>query len=233
MYRVEDKYSCSERDMLLLESRMKAVMRPDPAAGGTSYRISSLYFDDPADSCLAESEDGAGCRKKYRIRIYNNTVDVIKLEVKYKAYNRILKKSRTISREDAEKLIAGECIEDREESMDNPVTLFNLAMKEHLLRPAVIIDYRRDAYIFPAGNVRITFDREIRAGKDTGNFLTGKTACTPLREADRILEVKYDEMLPGFIGRLLEPGNMNQVSYSKYRLGREQLEVQGKCPRRM
>ena len=60
MYRVEDKYSCSERDMLLLEARMKAVMRPDPAAGGTSYRISSLYFDDPADSCLAESEDGAG-----------------------------------------------------------------------------------------------------------------------------------------------------------------------------
>ena len=40
-------------------------------------------------------------------------------------------------------------------------------------------------------------------------------------------------MLPGFIGRLLELGNMNQVSYSKYRLGREQLEVQGKCPHRM
>ena len=110
MYRVEDKYSCSERDMLLLEARMKAVMRPDPAAGGTSYRISSLYFDDPADSCLAETEDGVSYRKKYRIRIYNNTADVIKLEVKYKAYNRILKKSRTISREDAEKLIAGECI---------------------------------------------------------------------------------------------------------------------------
>ena len=68
MYRVEDKYSCSERDMLLLESRMKAVMRPDPAAGGTSYRISSLYFDDPADSHWAESEDGVSYRKKYRIR---------------------------------------------------------------------------------------------------------------------------------------------------------------------
>ena len=233
MYRVEDKYSCSERDMLLLESRVKTVMRPDPAAGGAPYRISSLYFDDPEDSHWADSEDGVSCRKKYRIRIYNNTADVIKLEVKYKAYNRILKKSRTISREDAEKLIAGECIEDREESMDNPVTLFNLAMKERLLRPVMIIDYRRDAYTFPAGNVRITFDREIRAGGDAGSFLTGKAVCVPLEETDRILEVKYDEMLPGFIGRMLELGNMNQISYSKYRLGREQLEVRRKCLRRM
>ena len=216
-----------------MDQHVSLQLRPDPAAGGTSYRISSLYFDDPADSHWAESEDGVSYRKKYRIRIYNNTADVIKLEVKYKAYNRILKKSRTISREDAEKLIAGECIEDREESMDNPVTLFNLAMKERLLRPAAIIDYRRDAYIFPAGNVRITFDREIRAGGNAGSFLTGKAACTPLKETDRILEVKYDEMLPGFIGRLLELGNMNQVSYSKYRLGREQLEVQRKCLRRM
>ena len=233
MYRVEDKYSCSERDMLLLEARMKAVMRPDPAAGGTSYRISSLYFDDPADSCLAESEDGAGCRKKYRIRIYNDSPDLIKLEVKYKAYNRVYKKSRTISREDAERLMAGECIEAGEESMDNPVTLFNLAMKEHLLRPAVIIDYRRDAYTFTPGNVRVTFDRDIRASGDTGSFLTGKTLYAPVDETDRILEVKYDELLPGFIGRLLEFGNMNQISYSKYRLGREQLEVRRKCLLRM
>ena len=233
MIRVEDKYWCSDRDMLLLESRVKAVLRPDPVAGGRPYRITSLYFDDRNDTCWQASEDGVSHRKKYRIRIYNGNPDLIKLEVKYKSYNRVFKRSRTIPRADAEKLMRGECIEDPRESMDNPVTLFNLAMKERLLRPAIIIDYRRDAYIFPAGNVRITFDREIRTGGNAGSFLNGKAACTPLREADRILEVKYDEMLPGFIGRLLELGNMNQVSYSKYRLGREQLEVQRKCLRRM
>ena len=56
---------------------------------------------------------------------------------------------------------------------------------------------------------------------------------TPVDETDRILEVKYDELLPGFIARLLEFGNMNQISYSKYRLGREQLEVRSKCLLRM
>ena len=193
MIRVEDKYWCSERDMLLLESRVKAVLRPDPMAGGRPYQITSLYFDDRNDTCWQTAEDGVSERKKYRIRIYNNNPNLIKLEVKYKSYNRVFKRSRTIPRADAEKLMRGECIEDPRESMDNPVTLFNLALKTDLLRPKIIIDYNRTAY-------------------------------TPVKDTDKILEVKYDEFLPGFIARLLEFGNMNQTAYSKYRLGREQIQ---------
>ena len=225
MYRVEDKYLCSERDMLLLQSRVKTVLRPDPAAGGAPYRITSLYFDDDSDSLWSDSEDGVSYRNKYRIRIYNNSADRIKLEVKYKAYSRIFKKSRTISREDAERLIAGECVQDPEESIDSPATLFNLAVRQNLLRPRLVVDYTRDAYVFVPGNVRITFDRGVRVSRDTGAFLDGGCIYTPLEETDRILEVKYDEFLPGFIARMLESGNMNQIAYSKYRLGREQAGI--------
>ena len=224
MIRVEDKYWCSERDMLLLESRVKAVLRPDPMAGGRPYQITSLYFDDRNDSCWQTAEDGVSERKKYRIRIYNNNPNLIKLEVKYKSYNRVFKRSRTIPRADAEKLMRGECIEDPRESMDNPVTLFNLAIKTDLLRPKIIIDYNRTAYTFTPGNVRITFDRNLRASRDISSFLNGDTAFTPVKDTDKILEVKYDEFLPGFIARLLEFGNMNQTAYSKYRLGREQIQ---------
>lgn len=224
MIRVEDKYWCSERDMLLLESRVKAVLRPDPMAGGRPYQITSLYFDDRNDSCWQTAEDGVSERKKYRIRIYNNNPNLIKLEVKYKSYNRVFKRSRTIPRADAEKLMRCECIEDPRESMDNPVTLFNLAIKTDLLRPKIIIDYHRTAYTFSPGNVRITFDRSLRVSRDIGRFLNGDTVFAPIKEADKILEVKYDEFLPGFIARLLEFGNMNQTAYSKYRLGREQIQ---------
>ena len=224
MIRVEDKYWCSERDMLLLESRVKAVLHPDPMAGGRPYRITSLYFDDRNDTCWQASEDGVSHRKKYRIRIYNGNPELIKLEVKYKSYNRVFKRSQTIPRADAEKLMRGECIEDPRESMDNPVTLFNLAIKTDLLLPKIIIDYNRTAYTFTPGNVRITFDRNLRASRDINSFLNGDTAFTPVKDTDKILEVKYDEFLPGFIARLLEFGNMNQTAYSKYRLGREQMQ---------
>ena len=224
MYRVEDKFRCSERDMLLIQSRVRTVLQPDPVAGGASYQVTSLYFDDYENTRWLDAEDGVSCRNKYRIRIYNNSPETIKLEVKYKAYNRVYKRSKTISREDAERLIAGECIEDPEESMDNPVTLFNLAIRQNLLRPRIVIDYTRDAFTFAPGNVRITFDRNLRASRDTAGFLKNTCEYSPIRETDRILEVKYDEMLPGFIARLLEYGNMNQTACSKYRLGRELLE---------
>ena len=69
--------------------------------------------------------------------------------------------------------------------------------------------------------VAIAIFVQIRSG---GSFLTGETVFAPIKEADKILEVKYDEFLPGFIARLLEFGNMNQTAYSKYRLGREQIQ---------
>ena len=224
MNRVEDKYFCTERDMLLLQSRVKVVLQPDSFSRDGSYTVTSLYFDDYSDTHLLDSEDGVSHRNKYRIRIYNGSLDVIKLEVKYKTYNRVFKRSRTITREDAKKLIEGECIKDEEQAMDNPVTLFNLAIRQNLLRPRVVVEYDRNAFVFMPGNVRITFDRNIRCSKDYRGFLENKCTYGMLQEVNRILEVKYDEFMPMFIAQLLENGSMDQTAYSKYKLCREQME---------
>lgn len=226
MYRVEDKYFCNENEMFFLESRLRTVMRSDEYAHGLPYRITSLYFDDYFNSSLADSEDGVNHRKKFRIRIYNGSTKTIKLEVKYKAFNRVLKKAQSITLDDANALILGKCIEDNNVSMDNPVTLFNMAIMQNYLRPKVVVDYMRSAYVFPAGNVRITFDKNIRASDKVLHFLDGKCDYVPAGNCEnKILEIKYDEFLPGFIGQLMENGNMIQTSYSKYKLCREQLEV--------
>ena len=163
MYRVEDKYNCSAAELVTLQSRMEAALRPDVNEGGPEgYSITSLYFDDFRDSCLQDTEDGVNRRNKYRIRIYNDALDVIKLEVKTKQDNRILKRSRSISIAEMKSLIRGECIEDSHSEKD-PATLFNLAIQTRGLRPRVIVAYERKAYVYGPGNVRITFDRNIRA----------------------------------------------------------------------
>lgn len=163
MYRVEDKYNCTATDMAALQSRIGAVLRPDENEGGEEgYSITSLYFDDFKDSCLRDTEDGVNRRNKYRIRIYNNALDVIKLEVKTKQDSRILKYSRSISIAQMKSLINGECIED-EASIEDPATLFNLAIRTQGLRPRVIVSYERKAFVYEPGNVRITFDRNVRA----------------------------------------------------------------------
>ncbi|MDE7199747.1 MAG: polyphosphate polymerase domain-containing protein [Lachnospiraceae bacterium] len=225
MYRVEDKYNCSAAELITLQSRMEAVLRPDVNEGGPEgYRITSLYFDDFADSCLRDTEDGVNRRNKYRIRIYNDSLDVIKLEVKTKQDNRILKRSRSISIADMKRLMNGEGIEDTA-SGDDPATLFNLAIKTQGLRPRVIVTYERKAYVYEPGNVRITFDRNVRASGRVEAFGEKNISYDFLQECDKVLEVKYDEFIPDFLLQLLELGNMQQSAYSKYQLCRERVDL--------
>ena len=163
-------------------------------------------------------------RNKYRIRIYNDSLDVIKLEVKSKRDNRILKRSRTISIAEMKSLINGECIEDSA-SEEDPATLFNLAIKTRGLRPRVIVAYERKAYVYEPGNVRITFDRNVRASGRVEEFGQKNIVYDFLQEYDKVLEVKYDEFIPDFLLQLLELGNMQQSAYSKYQLCRERTAV--------
>lgn len=221
MYRVEDKFLVSERDLFLLQSRLKTVLDTDVHAAD-GYTITSVYFDDLFDSHLQDTIDGNRMREKYRIRIYDGSFDVIKLEVKYKRNNRVKKQSVRITYEQMCELMNGECIKDETPSLDNPVTLFNIAIRERGLRPKIIVEYDRTAYVFDPGNVRITLDRNLRASRQIGAFTKGGYLYFEYPEdPDRVLEVKYDEFLPGFIAGILELGNMNQTSYSKYRLCRE------------
>ena len=223
MYRVEDKYTCDEKQLAVLQARLKTVLRPDyNQSGDEGYQITSVYFDDLYDTHLQDTEDGSRLREKYRIRIYNDSFETIKLEIKYKRDSRVFKRAETISAEQMKRLLAGQCIPDKSPSADSTITLFNLAIANRGLRPRVIVEYDRAAYVFDAGNVRITLDRNLRASTDFDGFIHKNQACyRPVPEFDRVLEVKYDEFLPGFIARLLETGNMNQTSFSKYRLCRE------------
>lgn len=223
MYRVEDKYLCSERELALLQTRLETVLKPDAyQTGPEGYQITSVYFDDLQDIHLQDTTDGNRLREKYRIRIYNGSFNIIKLEVKYKRDNRVLKKSKSITYDQMKGLLEGRYIQVGEDSLDNPATLFNLAISERGLRPKVIVTYERKAYVFDAGNVRITLDRNIRAGNRIDVFTRGgKIDYEYVKGMDRVLEVKYDEFLPGFVAGILETGNMIQTSYSKYRACRE------------
>ncbi len=223
MYRVEDKYTCDEKQLAVLQARLKTVLRPDyNQSGDEGYQITSVYFDDLYDTHLQDTEDGNRLREKHRIRIYNDSFETIKLEIKYKRDSRVFKRAETITTEQMKRLLAGQCISDKSPSADSTITLFNLAIANRGLRPRVIVEYDRAAYVFDAGNVRITLDRNLRASTDFDGFIHKNQAYyRPVPEFDRVLEVKYDELLPGFIARLLETGNMNQTSFSKYRLCRE------------
>lgn len=226
MFRVEDKYLLSPINMWELENRISAVLKPDlHNIDNKGYKISSLYFDDINDTCLRDTLSGNPVRSKYRVRIYNDSLNIIKCEVKSKLYNRTLKNSQSISKDDMLSLCMGNCIEDTSDSSD-PRFCFNRAIKMNLLRPKVIVTYERQSYINELGNVRITFDRNVRATRLTESFGSSDIIYDhPNEEQRNILEVKYDGYIPNYILQLLENNEMLHVSNSKYAICRQIYDI--------
>ena len=217
-YRHELKYSISFSDYLAVKSRIKTVMRRDPHTGNDGkYLIQSVYFDNYRDKALREKKDGLQRREKFRIRYYNSDMSFITLEKKIKQNNLCIKYGEKISREDFEMIIKGEQL--HVDINEKPlVKELIIKMTTELLRPRVLVSYTREPYIYPAGNVRVTFDSDIRSslyGKDFINDpFAGINACEDTREI--IMEVKYDEFLPEIIALLIQSGNVRQQSFSKY-----------------
>ena len=221
MLRVEEKYRLTPADFHKVRELIGAVMEMDR---GRQYKISSLYFDDLYDTDLTETVAGNPQRQKMRVRIYDDSFSLIKLEVKNKWYSKIEKFSELISYEDLQSLLQGKPIAWDEANSQNPRNAFNKRILTAGLRPKVIVTYERSAFCYDFGNTRITFDEIVRASNRIELF-GHADLCYDYSEESFILEVKYDQFLPNFAVKLLNTVDMEQTSFSKYRLCREQYEL--------
>ena len=215
--RHELKYHITPAELTVLRGVLAPVMQLDPNGNeNNEYHIRSLYFDTINDDALEEKIAGVGSRKKYRIRIYNFSDRVIKLECKSKYGDLISKQSVSIPRELAEQLIAGD--PDGLQRMRHP--LFHdvyREMRTRLLRPAVIVDYVREAYIHQAEEVRITFDKQVRTGLYSVDMFNPQIPTYPVFDDPvEILEVKFDEFLPSYLQSILSGIMAQRSAVSKY-----------------
>ncbi len=221
-YRVEDKYICNAKDFEILDQRLKRLLKIDKNAGETSsYLVKSVYFDTLNDRCFYENEDGIGERKKYRIRIYNNDLSLIRLEVKSKMNSYCYKDSSVLSQEVAKEAILGRGL-PLECTMPKAYHQTLIKMRTACLRPVIIVEYSRKAYTYKEGNVRITLDMEITGTSNIESFFgTGVNKTPILPQGHFILEVKYDEFLPSYIKNALGLSKLNKTAFSKYYLTRK------------
>lgn len=218
-YRHELKYIISEGEHKMLATRIKACLKQDYYASlnGGEYLIRSLYFDDPFDSALWEKASGVGSRDKFRIRIYNYSDVVIKLERKHKEGQYIKKDSVSISREDCEAIMRGkfECLKHNESPF--AMQFYGIFVSNHL-RPKVLVDYTREPYVFAAEDVRVTFDKNVRTAMRCTDLFNPNVVTYPVWDLNNcmILEVKFNESLPLYVQELLTLGASERTAASKY-----------------
>lgn len=216
MKRVEKKYFCSDYEILLLQQRLSAILSLDEHQQERAYQVRSLYFDTFYDTCYQENESGVDERKKYRMRIYAPDDQSVKFEIKSKKREKVWKDVIFLTRDEAERIIRGQkCGNER----------VDFLIAKNMLLPKIIVEYERTAYVYQLGNVRITFDRNISASYQTEKFFSDDFLRIPVLETNmHLMEVKYDELLPDVIAKILETGNLKRVTFSKYYMGRQKTE---------
>ncbi|WP_017813362.1 MULTISPECIES: polyphosphate polymerase domain-containing protein [Paenibacillus] len=224
--RHELKYYIAPNEYEALRRRVATVMRLDRnSIGNEGYHIRSLYFDNINETALFDKNNGAFQRKKYRIRIYNRSDAVIKLERKSKFNEFTAKESASLNRAQFDSLMAGES-KFLLESGDLLMREFYYDMLHAQLKPSVVVDYIREAYIYPVSDVRITFDKQLQAGVQSFDIFDPDLVTLESIDGPRqILEVKYNQFLPDFIKHLIQLSSHNRSTISKYVLCKEKQKV--------
>lgn len=220
-YRHELKFKISNSAAEVLKQKLSLILKKDKNAyySDGSYLIKSLYFDDLDSSSYYEKMDGVLYRKKYRIRIYNNNDEFIRLEKKMKHNTYTVKEQILISKDIYSKILNGKLDE-----IDSPTGLleeFITNSKTKHLVPSVIVLYHRTAFTYPISEVRITFDSHIQSGLYNYDLFDKEVPMYDVSEPGKqVLEVKFNEVLPLHIANILNDIPSCKEAVSKFAICR-------------
>ncbi|MCR5302471.1 MAG: polyphosphate polymerase domain-containing protein [Lachnospiraceae bacterium] len=213
VFRHEMKYLINRRDMDSCISRITMFAGYDRHATKGSYLVRSLYYDDMYSSAYEDKESGVRSRCKYRIRVYDGDDTFISLEKKIKEGSFVRKESAVLTRGEYDMIRNGDTgfllARSEKAACD-----FALACRIDMLHPEVIVDYERIPFVYDHGNVRITFDTNLRA-VDSDDVFSDDPSYSVLDKDLLIMEVKYTEFLPDILRAIL-PEEGARLALSKY-----------------
>lgn len=193
-----------------------------------SYIVRSIYFDTEDLTFYHEKVDSVENRRKLRVRTYNSPhgSSIAFVEIKRK-FGRVGCKDRLmLPLEKVDHALNGvspETVLGDEPSYRDRTVLgkirYLLNMKQ--LHPVVLVTYDREAFVGRRDrSVRVTFDRNIRSLLNpTMEQIFDEDALVQFEDDQFVLELKFDEAMPGWMANLIRKMNLSSESYSKYCTG--------------
>lgn len=218
--RYEKKYLIDQPQFYRLGSRLASVMHADPNNRGDGYVIRSPYFDSIDDRDYFEKLEGIEVRRKIRLRTYGPGSTTAKLEMKQKEGALQKKRSVTLPREQAERLVRGDygVLLTRSEPLAHECYAM---MATHCYLPRSIVEYRRKAFIASENKTRVTLDHHIVATEANFDLFSATLPLYPVLDPLlAVLEVKYNGFLISYIKDLLSDAGTDELSVGKYSLSR-------------
>lgn len=209
--RIEEKYLITgeEKDMLL--KRIESFIEKDFYFETT---ICSIYYDNQNSDLIINSLEKPMYKDKVRLRSYGipSLGDNVFLEIKNK-YKGVVGKRRVkmtlkefYDYIDGNRIVEGQIMKE-----------IDYLFKYYELKPNIFIAYDRQAYKDKeTGNVRITFDNNLRSRRNNLRLEYGDSGDNYLDKDIYIMEVKALGAMPLWLVKCLSELKIYPKSYSKY-----------------
>ena len=176
------------------------------------------FFDEYDD--FYDKIDGLQVRRKIRIRIYNTEDDFGMLELKQKEGIYQQKRSLRMSKVDILEMIKGNygVLLAYEEEFAKEI--YGI-MTTQCYVPKAINEYTRVAFVASENNIRITFDRDIKATETSFDLFDPNLPLNMVFDPYNVVfEVKYNGFLLSYIKEAINRCDRIQTPTSKYCLAR-------------
>ncbi|WP_414660010.1 VTC domain-containing protein [Horticoccus sp. 23ND18S-11] len=225
--RFELKYRVDEATAVAVRRFVQAYLVPDDFGQNRaipSYPVHSLYLDSAELALYRATVNGDTKRFKLRVRYYDDRPETpVYLEIKRRADRCIMKERALVTKTNAARLIAGE--EPALRHLVRPdargfaaLRTFCGLMRRMGATPRAHVGYEREAWVSAGRNaVRVTMDRAIRCEPCLqSRFETAFGHGRPVFADRVILEVKFTDRFPAWVGSMVQAFGLQQQSAAKY-----------------
>jgi len=226
--RFERKYQLDyftyQRVKATMSGRVFADAYTRHATGGR-YFVRSLYFDTHDFQAYQETVVGQSSRIKLRLRTYNEVPSsdfTVKLELKCRYSARVGKFSAVVSSKDYREFLSRQ---RWRQELGQEADEFRRLVLLRGLRPKLLVDYRREAYIpYQHRDMRITFDHQLKFASADRLFPSSRHQYSP-HPKQVVLEIKSEGEVPGWLDMLVRQHGLKSVPNSKYARAVEQTQA--------
>ena len=223
--RYEMKYHITETQAAAITEFIKPCVQLDrycKLQPSRDYPIVSMYLDSGDLRLCRESLTGHKNRFKLRIRSYTDEPEYPRFfEIKRRMNTIIIKSRARVMDSDVETLLAGLPLPPQNYTADiDTINQFQLYASSIRAKPTVLVRYMRQAYEGDGQNrVRVTFDRDLAYSITNAAQVRlggGGWQRDPFTMGGVILEIKFTDRYPAWLGRLVRHFDLRTRSISKY-----------------
>lgn len=222
--RYEKKYLLTKEQYQAMLLGMAPYMKQDRYP---HYSISNIYYDTDNYDLIRASLEKPVYKEKLRLRSYGvpGKHDTVFIEIKKKFEGVVYKRRITMQMQDAARYLRG-IRTGNGSQISREIDYF---MQMYRPQPKVFIAYDREAYAAAdVGELRITFDTELRARSNDMDLRSGDHGVLLLDKNLYLMEIKIPGSVPLWLSRLLSENSIFPTSFSKYGAYFKQFVLGGK-----